>query len=83
MTGSSAVSGVMNSPKWRPTFTSEVMRRSLMEAPVSVCTGLPLMFVTTCGDAPVMLVNDRDMCSFMSNDKLDQLIDGLKKAEGQ
>ena len=34
-----------------------------------------------CADAPVLLVNDRHMCSFMSNDKLDQLIDGLKKAE--
>ncbi len=34
-----------------------------------------------CADAPVMLVNDRTMCSFMSHDKLDQLIDGLKKAE--
>ena len=34
-----------------------------------------------CADSPVMLVNDRTMCSFMSNDKLDQLIDGLKKAE--
>ena len=31
-----------------------------------------------CADAPVLLVNDRTMCSFMSNDKLDQLIDGLK-----
>ena len=29
-----------------------------------------------CADSPVMLVNDRTMCSFMSNDKLDQLIDG-------
>lgn len=34
-----------------------------------------------CADAPVMLVNDRTMCSFMSNDKLDQLIDGLKGAQ--
>jgi NADH-quinone oxidoreductase subunit E len=34
-----------------------------------------------CADSPVMLVNDRTMCSFMSNEKLDQLIDGLKKAE--
>ncbi|RYF67956.1 MAG: NAD(P)H-dependent oxidoreductase subunit E, partial [Comamonadaceae bacterium] len=25
-----------------------------------------------CADSPVMLVNDRTMCSFMSNDKLDQ-----------
>ncbi|HEY1103436.1 MAG TPA: NADH-quinone oxidoreductase subunit NuoE [Burkholderiaceae bacterium] len=34
-----------------------------------------------CADSPVMLVNDRTMCSFMSTDKLDQLVDGLKKAE--
>jgi len=34
-----------------------------------------------CADSPVMLVNDIAMCSFMSNDKLDQLIDGLKSAE--
>jgi NADH-quinone oxidoreductase subunit E len=34
-----------------------------------------------CADAPVMLVNDRHMCSFMSHEKLDQLIDSLKKAE--
>ncbi|RZI71142.1 MAG: NAD(P)H-dependent oxidoreductase subunit E, partial [Variovorax sp.] len=36
-----------------------------------------------CADAPVMLVNDRTMCSFMDTDKLDQLVDGLKAAEGQ
>ena len=35
-----------------------------------------------CADSPVMLVNDRTMCSFMSTDKLDQMIDGLRKAEG-
>ena len=34
-----------------------------------------------CADAPVMLVNDRSMCSFMSDDKLQQLVDGLKAAE--
>ena len=34
-----------------------------------------------CADAPVLLVNDRSMCSFMSHDKLDQLIDGLQQAE--
>ena len=33
-----------------------------------------------CADSPVMLVNDRTMCSFMSNDKLDQLVDGLRAA---
>ena len=33
-----------------------------------------------CADAPVMLVNDRTMCSFMSNEKLDQLVDGLRGA---
>jgi NADH-quinone oxidoreductase subunit E len=34
-----------------------------------------------CADAPVVLVNDRAMCSFMSEDKLDQLVDNLR-AEG-
>jgi NADH-quinone oxidoreductase subunit E len=34
-----------------------------------------------CADSPVLLVNDTTMCSFMSNEKLDQLIDGLKSAE--
>jgi NADH-quinone oxidoreductase subunit E len=34
-----------------------------------------------CGDSPVLLVNDRTMCSFMSPDKLDQLIEGLSKAQ--
>ena len=33
-----------------------------------------------CADSPVLLVNDRTMCSFMTNDKLDQLVDGLKGA---
>jgi NADH-quinone oxidoreductase subunit E len=36
-----------------------------------------------CADAPVLLVNDVNMCSFMSNDKLDQLIDGLTSAEAK
>ncbi|MEO8544969.1 MAG: NADH-quinone oxidoreductase subunit NuoE [Burkholderiaceae bacterium] len=36
-----------------------------------------------CADSPVMLVNDRSMCSFMSNDKLDQLIDGLRATEAE
>ena len=31
-----------------------------------------------CADSPVLLVNDRHMCSFMSDDKLDQLVDGLR-----
>jgi NADH-quinone oxidoreductase, E subunit len=34
-----------------------------------------------CADAPVMLVNDRTMCSFMESDRLDQLVDGLRAAE--
>jgi NADH-quinone oxidoreductase subunit E len=34
-----------------------------------------------CADAPVMLVNDRHMCSFMSHDKLDQLVSSLQTAE--
>ena len=35
-----------------------------------------------CADAPVLLVNDRTMCSYMTQDKLDQLLDGLKKEGG-
>ena len=39
---------------------------------ISECLG-------ACADSPVLLVNDRSMCSFMSNDKLDRLIDGLRE----
>ncbi|MCR5881670.1 NAD(P)H-dependent oxidoreductase subunit E [Rhizobacter sp. J219] len=31
-----------------------------------------------CADAPVMLVNDRQMCSFMDNQRLDALVDTLR-----
>ncbi|WOB10423.1 NAD(P)H-dependent oxidoreductase subunit E [Piscinibacter gummiphilus] len=31
-----------------------------------------------CADAPVMLVNDRQMCSFMDNQRLDSLVDTLR-----
>lgn len=33
-----------------------------------------------CGDAPVLIVNDRRMCSWMSNAKLDELVDDLAQA---
>jgi NADH-quinone oxidoreductase subunit E len=33
-----------------------------------------------CADAPVLLVNDREMCSFMTAERLDELLDVLKKA---
>ena len=36
-----------------------------------------------CADSPVLLVNDRTMCSFMTEEKLDQLVDGLRAAEGK
>ncbi|SDH66058.1 NADH-quinone oxidoreductase subunit NuoE [Nitrosomonas sp. Nm132] len=32
-----------------------------------------------CGDAPVLLVNNKRMCSFMSNDQIDQLLEELRK----
>ena len=32
-----------------------------------------------CGDAPVILVNNHRMCSHMSNEKLDALVEELKK----
>jgi len=31
-----------------------------------------------CADSPVMLVNDRQMCSFMTNERLDELVDVLR-----
>jgi NADH-quinone oxidoreductase subunit E len=31
-----------------------------------------------CADSPVLLVNDRQMCSFMSDARLDELVDVLK-----
>jgi NADH-quinone oxidoreductase subunit E len=33
-----------------------------------------------CADAPVMLVNDRQMVSFMSDARLDELVDVLREA---
>jgi NADH-quinone oxidoreductase subunit E len=33
-----------------------------------------------CADAPVLLVNDRDMCSFMSKERLDELVVALQQA---
>ena len=55
--------------------SSSLKLKSLFTLQHSECLG-------ACADSPVLLVNDRTMCSFMSNDKLDQLVDGLKKAEG-
>jgi NADH-quinone oxidoreductase subunit E len=52
----------------------ETTRDGMFTLQQSECLG-------ACADSPVMLVNDRTMCSFMSEDKLDELIDGLKKAE--
>jgi NADH-quinone oxidoreductase subunit E len=34
-----------------------------------------------CADAPVMLVNDRQMLSFMSHERLDELVDTLKATD--
>jgi NADH-quinone oxidoreductase subunit E len=52
----------------------ETTRDGMFTLEQSECLG-------ACADSPVLLVNDLTMCSFMSDDKLDQLIDGLKKAE--
>jgi NADH-quinone oxidoreductase subunit E len=51
----------------------ETTRDGMFTLQQSECLG-------ACADSPVMLVNDRTMCSFMTDDKLDQLIDGLKNA---
>jgi NADH-quinone oxidoreductase subunit E len=36
-----------------------------------------------CADAPVLLVNDRQMCSFMSHQRIDELVDTLKAQAGE
>ncbi len=33
----------------------------------------------SCGDAPVLIVNNKRMCSFMSDDAIDQLLEELSK----
>ena len=38
----------------------------------------PCECLGACADAPVMLVNDRQMLSYMSNDRLDELVVVLK-----
>ena len=43
-----------------------------------VFTVQPSECLGACADAPVMLVNDRQMLSFMGNDRLDELIDTLR-----
>lgn len=48
--------------------TTEDYKFTLMEGE---CMG-------ACGDAPVMLVNNKRMCSFMSDQKIDALLDELK-----
>ena len=43
-----------------------------------VFTVQPSECLGACADAPVMLVNDRQMVSFMTNERLDQLVDQLQ-----
>ena len=43
-----------------------------------VFTVQPSECLGACADAPVMLVNDRQMLSFMSHDRIDELLQMLK-----
>jgi NADH-quinone oxidoreductase subunit E len=45
-----------------------------------VFTVQPSECLGACADAPVMLVNDRQMLSFMGPERMDELLDTLKKA---
>ena len=45
-----------------------------------VFTVQPSECLGACADAPVMLVNDREMLSFMDEKRLDELVDTLKAA---
>ncbi|MCC7152839.1 MAG: NAD(P)H-dependent oxidoreductase subunit E [Rubrivivax sp.] len=42
----------------------------------------PCECLGACADAPVMLVNDREMLSFMGPERMDELLQTLKKAQG-
>lgn len=46
--------------------------------PDGLFTVQPCECLGACADAPVMLVNDRQMVSFMHNDRLDDLVETLK-----
>jgi NADH-quinone oxidoreductase subunit E len=46
--------------------------------PDGLFTVQPCECLGACADAPVMLVNDRQMVSFMHNDRLDDLVATLK-----
>ena len=46
--------------------------------PDGVFTVQPSECLGACADAPVMLVNDREMLSFMDEERLDDLVDTLK-----
>jgi NADH-quinone oxidoreductase subunit E len=43
-----------------------------------VFTVQPSECLGACADAPVMLVNDREMLSFMNEERIDDLVDTLK-----
>lgn len=45
-----------------------------------VFTVQPSECLGACADAPVMLVNDRQMLSYMSHERLDELVETLKSA---
>lgn len=49
--------------------------------PDGVFTVQPGECMGACADAPVLLVNDRTMCSYMSDDKIDQLVAGLRSVK--
>jgi NADH-quinone oxidoreductase subunit E len=64
------------------TALDHVCQRLGVEPYGSTADGLftvqPSECLGACADAPVMLVNDRQMLSFMSNERLDELVDTLK-----
>ena len=56
--------------------------RSGETTPDGLITLQPSECQGACADAPVLLVNDRTMCSFMSDERLDALVDGLRANGG-
>ncbi len=64
------------------TALQHVCRRLGVEPYGSTADGVftvqPSECLGACADAPVLLVNDRQMLSFMTNERLDELLDTLK-----
>ncbi len=64
---------------WLPGWAIEAVASYLGMPPIAAyeVATFYAMFDRACGDAPVVLVNNKRMCSFLSDDRIDQLLEEL------